>query len=53
MVAMRNRMGQPIGVMDALIAAIASVHGAAVATRDTHDFAELGIDVINPFRATT
>jgi predicted nucleic acid-binding protein len=35
--------------MDALIAAIALTHGAIIATRDVGDFADLGLEVINPF----
>jgi predicted nucleic acid-binding protein len=38
--------------MDALIAAIALTHGAGIATRDTSDFADLGLDLINPFEAS-
>jgi predicted nucleic acid-binding protein len=38
--------------MDALIAAIALVNGAAVATRNVRDFVDLGIDLINPFEMT-
>ena len=38
-----------MGEMDALIAAIAMTHGATIATRDVHDFDELGIELINPF----
>lgn len=34
---------------DAMIAATARVHGFTVATRNTKDFAEFGVDVINPF----
>jgi predicted nucleic acid-binding protein len=37
--------------MDGLIAAIAVTHGATVATRDTMGFADLGIELINPFDA--
>jgi predicted nucleic acid-binding protein len=47
--ALRTRMGRPIGQMDALIAAIALRHRAALATRDTQDFAGLGLELINPF----
>jgi predicted nucleic acid-binding protein len=35
--------------MDGLIAAIAASNGAAVATRDSRDFAGLGIELVNPF----
>jgi predicted nucleic acid-binding protein len=45
----RERQGRRMQQMDALIAAIALAHGATVATRDTPDFADLGIELINPF----
>lgn len=45
----RNSMGRPIATMDALIAAIAISHRMALATRDVLDFAELGLELINPF----
>jgi predicted nucleic acid-binding protein len=48
-VAHRRDAGRPIGGMDALIAAIARRNGAALATRDVSDFAELGIDLVNPW----
>jgi hypothetical protein len=48
-VARHNRMGRPIGQMDALIAAVAIANRMALATRDAADFAGLGFDVINPF----
>jgi hypothetical protein len=35
---------------DAMIAAIARVHHLKVATRDTADFASLGVDFLNPFK---
>jgi predicted nucleic acid-binding protein len=47
----REQMGRRIELMDAMIAAIAITHGAALATRDTRDFADLGLDLINPFEA--
>jgi predicted nucleic acid-binding protein len=50
--AQRQRAGRPIGAMDALIASITLVHGAALATRDTNDFDHLGIELINPFIPT-
>jgi predicted nucleic acid-binding protein len=37
---------------DAMIAATAQVHGLTVVTRNTRDFAQLGIDAIDPFSAT-
>lgn len=42
-------VGRPIAVADAQIAAIAAVHGFAVATRDTAPFAAAGVPVINPW----
>ena len=47
----RERMGRRINQMDGLIAAIAATHGAVIATRDVTDFADLGIDLVNPFDA--
>ena len=47
--ALRQRKGRQIEPMDALIAAIASAQGFALATRDIDDFADLGIELINPF----
>ncbi|MDR1450024.1 MAG: type II toxin-antitoxin system VapC family toxin [Propionibacteriaceae bacterium] len=48
-VAMRRRLGRPIGILDAQIAAIAKVAGAIVATRDTDDFLDCGVAVVNPY----
>jgi predicted nucleic acid-binding protein len=48
-VAERDRRGRATGTMDALIAAIARVHRARIATRDMNGFDDLGIDLINPF----
>jgi predicted nucleic acid-binding protein len=47
----RERIGRRIELMDAQIAAIALTHRAALATRDTSDFANLGLQVVNPFEA--
>jgi predicted nucleic acid-binding protein len=49
LVAKRRNAGRQIGPMDALIAAIGLAQGAAVATRNTIDFANLGLELINPF----
>jgi predicted nucleic acid-binding protein len=49
--AARQSMGRPIDVTDAQIAAIALVHKAAVATRNTRDFEHCGIELANPWRA--
>ena len=49
LVVRRVRAGRPISTMDALIAAVAIAQDMALATRDVADFAELGLDLINPF----
>ena len=48
-VASRDRAGRPISQFDAMIAAIARSHRAAVATRNTADFDQCGIQVIDPW----
>jgi predicted nucleic acid-binding protein len=45
----RRSAGLPIEVLDAQIAAICISRGAALATRNTEDFDELGITLINPW----
>jgi toxin FitB len=48
--AARRRTGREVvAPEDAMIAAIARVHGCAVATRNVADFDGMGIDVINPW----
>lgn len=49
--AQREQAGRRMEPLDAMIAAIAVAHGMKVATRDTSDFADIGLDVINPFEA--
>src|SRR3546814_19239311 len=44
--AQRRRQGRPMAQMDAQIAAIARLHGATLATRNTKDFTDCGIDQI-------
>ncbi|HEY7300902.1 MAG TPA: type II toxin-antitoxin system VapC family toxin [Xanthobacteraceae bacterium] len=48
----RERIGRRMAPMDCLIAAIAVSQGTALATRDTNDFADLGLTIINPFDAS-
>jgi predicted nucleic acid-binding protein len=50
--ARRGRIGKPMGEMDAQIAAIARSRGAAVATRNTRDFIECGVNLIDPWSYT-
>jgi toxin FitB len=45
----RHRAGRPIGVAVAQVAAICRELGAALATRNTGDFADTGIELINPW----
>jgi len=49
--AAREAQGKPISVCDAQIAAIAQVHQALLATRNTKDFESCGIVLINPFES--
>ena len=45
----RRKRGRPIAEMDAQIAAIAQLHGATLATRNTADFEGCGIRLANPW----
>lgn len=47
----RRALGRPVGELDAQIAAIARFHGFAVATRNVKDFADCGVEVVNPWEA--
>ncbi len=49
MVAQRERLGQPIALADAQIAAIALAHQAVLATCHTKDFEGLGLKLLNPW----
>jgi toxin FitB len=48
-VAGRDATGRPISQFDAMIAAIAQSHGAALATRNARDFHRCGIQILNPW----
>jgi toxin FitB len=48
-VAERDRLGRPIGMADAQIAAVCLSLGASLATRNTEDFTDAGIDLIDPW----
>jgi toxin FitB len=45
----REQTGTPISGFDAQIAAICRAHGARLATRNIPDFAELGLQLIDPW----
>ncbi len=47
--AVRRRAGQPISQADAQIAAIVRSRGAQLATRNIADFADCGVEVIDPW----
>jgi len=47
--ALRQKMGHPIREMDALIAATALANGATLATRNTSDFENCGVQLIDPW----
>ena len=44
------RKGRPMSAPDGMIAATAGVHGCALATRNTSDFQDAGIALIDPWR---
>ncbi|WP_205324822.1 type II toxin-antitoxin system VapC family toxin [Glycomyces sp. YM15] len=46
----RNGLGRPITMEDAMIAAICLTRGAMLATRNTKDFDEVGITLIDPWK---
>ena len=48
----REKLGRPVSMADAQIAAICRVHGATLATRNTGDFTDTGISLLNPWDAT-
>lgn len=45
----RERLGRPIGMADAQIAAICLTRNATLATRNTKDFEETGVELFNPW----
>jgi toxin FitB len=50
--AARRTAGRPTATADLMIAAIARARGASVVTRDTADFEECGLTLINPWTDT-
>ena len=45
----RKELGRPMSVPDGQITAIARSRGFVIATRNTSDFEECGVDLFNPF----
>ncbi|MFN7399258.1 MAG: type II toxin-antitoxin system VapC family toxin [Sandaracinobacter sp.] len=43
--------GRPILTADAMIAATAHANGMRIATRDVHDFAGAGVEIVNPWES--
>lgn len=50
-VAARRKSGAPIAALDAQIAAVCRQHQAGLATRNTRDFAGLGLELFDPWAA--
>lgn len=46
-----RQVGRPMSVPAAAIAAIAEVNGCALATRHAKDFASVGLELVDPWRA--
>jgi toxin FitB len=45
-----KRKGDPVPLLDGMIAATALTHGLTVATRNVLDFRKTGVKVVDPFR---
>ena len=45
----RELLARPMATADAVIAATALAHGVPLATRDSNDFAGIGLELINPW----
>lgn len=48
-VARRSRLGRPISVIDAQLAAVGITAGGTIATRNTDDFTETGAELVDPW----
>ena len=43
--------GKPMAAFDSIIAATARKYGCHLVTRNVHDFAHAGLDLLNPWEA--
>lgn len=50
-ITLRRKSGRSLDAFDLLVAAIARANGISVATRNTSDLEECGIDLVNPCEA--
>jgi predicted nucleic acid-binding protein len=50
LIARARAAGRPATIADTQIAAVASVHGLGVATRDVADYAGFGVPLVNPWQ---
>lgn len=50
-VADRERLGRPIGMADAQIAAVCHARGTVLATRNIKDFTDTGVDLVDPWQS--
>jgi len=49
----RQRRGRRIDLVDGMVAAIARARGAILATRNVEHFADLGLELVNPFEVAS
>jgi len=50
LVVSRKAQGRPLAQVDGMIAAITLAHGATLATRNTKDFTDCGVTLVDPWR---
>ncbi len=50
LITLRRRKGLSYDAFDVQIAAIAKSRGMAIATRNTDDFSDAGLDIVNPWK---
>ena len=49
----RKKSGRPMSILDGQIAAIARANAAVVATRNTRDFEDCELELVNPFEVVS